>query len=51
MVLVVHAEDLFEMGFIFSSRSRRFCKDLTQFVPIDSLGGLWWYARCRFSGD
>ena len=33
------------------SRCDKFCEDLNQFVPINNLGELRWYAGCRYSRD
>lgn len=45
-----HASDSSKiMG--LKSRCDKCCGDLDQFVPINSLGGLRWYAGCRVSQD
>lgn len=49
IVVVVHVDDIFAMG--LKSRCDKFCEDLNQFVPINNLGELRWYAGCRFSRD
>ena len=49
IVVVVHVDDLFAIG--LKSRCDKFCEDLNQFVPINNLGELRWYAGCRFKRD
>ena len=47
IVVVVHVDDLFAIG--LKSRCDKFCKELNQFVPINNLEQLRWYAGCRFT--
>ena len=49
ILVVVLLDDIFAMG--FNSRCDKSCEDLNRFVPINNLGGLRWYAACRFSRD
>ena len=46
IVVVVHVDDIFAMG--LERRFDKFCEDLNQFVPINNLGELRWYAGCIF---
>ena len=47
IVVEMHIDDIFAMG--LKSRCDKFCKDLNQFVPINNLEQLRWYAGCRFT--
>ena len=50
VVVVVHVDDILAMGLI-KSRCDEFCEGPNQFVPINNLGELRWYAGCRFFRD
>ena len=49
IVAVVHVHDIFAMG--LKSRCYTICEDVHQFVPINNLMELRWYAGCQFSRD
>ena len=49
IVVVVRVDDIFAMG--HKNRCDKVCDDLNQFVPINNMGELGWYAGRQFSRD
>ena len=49
IMVIMHVDDIFAVG--FNSWCEKFCGNLNQFVPINNLGELRWYAGYRFSRD
>ena len=47
----VSIEVVVHVGDIFMIRYDKICEDSTEFVPMNNLGGLPWYAGCRFLQD
>ena len=46
---VVHVDDTFAVG--RKERCDRLCADLNRAIPVQNLGQLKWYGRCRYSRD